>query len=91
MSSRKSPKPTFESSLKRLQEIVETLEQGEVSLDEALELYEEGIELSKFCGQKLKDVELKLKKLSKNLNGQFEISDLTPNEEEKDLDTSEEP
>ncbi len=80
MSSKKPTKPTFESSLKRLEAIVETLEQGEVSLDEALELYEEGIELSKFCGEKLKAVELKLKRLSKNLNGEFEITDLETDE-----------
>ncbi|HWP81209.1 MAG TPA: exodeoxyribonuclease VII small subunit [Bacteroidota bacterium] len=76
MSAKKNPKQTFEESLKRLEKIVEILEQGEISLDEAIELYEEGIELSKFCGEKLKTVELKLKKLSKNLNGEFEITDL---------------
>lgn len=80
MSSKKPTKPTFESSLKRLEAIVETLEQGEISLDDAVELYEEGIELSKFCGEKLKAVELKLKRLSKNLNGEFEITDLETDE-----------
>lgn len=78
MSSKKSGKQSFESSLKRLEAIVETLEQGEVSLDEAIELYEEGIELSKFCGEKLKATELHLKKLSKNISGQFELTDLEP-------------
>jgi exodeoxyribonuclease VII small subunit len=90
MSSRKSTKPTFESSLKRLEEIAETLEQGEVSLDEALDLYEEGIELSKFCSRKLRDVELKLKKLSRNLTGEFEITDLKSDEPELDLETDDE-
>ena len=80
MSPKKPTKPTFESSLKRLEAIVETLEQGEISLDDAVELYEEGIELSKFCGEKLKAVELKLKRLSKNLNGEFEITDLETDE-----------
>jgi exodeoxyribonuclease VII small subunit len=80
MSAKKNPRQTFEESLKRLEAIVERLEQGETPLDEAIELYEEGIELSKFCGEKLKTVELKLKKLSKNLNGEFEITDLETEE-----------
>ncbi|MGH2567160.1 MAG: exodeoxyribonuclease VII small subunit [Bacteroidota bacterium] len=66
----------FESSLKRLEAIVESLEAGEVPLDKAMELYEEGIRLSKFCGEKLLATELRLKKLSKDVNGQFELTDL---------------
>ncbi len=77
----KSSKPqtdgqSFEASLKRLEAIVESLESGEVPLDQAMELYEEGIRLSKFCGEKLRATELRLKKLSKDADGQFELSDL---------------
>ena len=67
---------SFEASLKRLEAIVESLEAGEVPLDKAMELYEEGIRLSKFCGEKLHATELRLKKLSKDVNGQFELTDL---------------
>ena len=67
---------SFESSLKRLEEIVESLESGEVPLDKAMELYEEGVRLSKFCGEKLRTTELRLKKLSKDAEGNFEVSDL---------------
>lgn len=78
MSSKKPGKQSFEASLKRLEAIVETLEKGDVSLDEAVELYEEGIELSKSCGEKLRATELRLRKLSKNVSGQFELTDLEP-------------
>lgn len=67
---------SFEASLKRLEAIVDSLESGEVPLDRAMELYEEGIRLSKFCTEKLRATELRLKKLSKDANGQFELTDL---------------
>ncbi len=76
MTVKKSQKQTFELSLKRLEAIVGALENGDVPLDKAIELYEEGIELSKFCGERLKETELKLKKLSKNIDGQLELTDL---------------
>jgi exodeoxyribonuclease VII small subunit len=40
-----------------------------------MELYEEGIRLSKVCSEKLRATELRLKKLSKNADGQFELTD----------------
>jgi len=64
---------TFEHSMKRLEEIVEKLESGSVSLDNAMELYEEGVKISKQCIEKLTQAELKLKKLSKDVNGNFEL------------------
>lgn len=66
---------SFEHNLKRLAEIVSTLEQGEVSLDEALKMYEEGIQISKLCLNKLTQAELKLKRLSKDADGNFELFD----------------
>ncbi len=65
----------FEHQLKRLEEIVETLEQGEVALDEAMKMYEEGVQISKQCLEKLTQTELKLKRLSKSINGNFELFD----------------
>lgn len=66
--------------MKRLEEIVDALEEGEASLDEAMALYEEGLELSRFCGEKLKATELRLKKLSKTIDGQFELTDFDEQE-----------
>ena len=72
----KSPaKHTFESSMKRLETIVEKLEGGDATLEESLALYEEGIELSKTSMEKLSQAELKLKRITKNLDGSFELFD----------------
>jgi len=72
---KQSPKKTghFELTLKRLEQIVEALEQGNVSLDESMKLYEEGVTLSKRCLDELSAAELKLKKLSKDIEGNFEL------------------
>jgi len=53
----------FEDALARLEEIVEELEKGELSLDETLQIFEEGIRMSKICSQKLNEAELKVEKL----------------------------
>lgn len=66
---------TFEQSFKALEKIVDILEQGEVSLEESIKMYEEGIELSKFCLNKLKEAELKIKKLSKDVNGKLTLTE----------------
>ncbi|MGA2622659.1 MAG: exodeoxyribonuclease VII small subunit [Bacteroidota bacterium] len=68
-------KDNFEQALKRLESIVETLEQGTASLDEAMSMYEEGVQLSKQCLETLTQAELKLKQLSKDVNGNFELSE----------------
>jgi exodeoxyribonuclease VII small subunit len=75
MAAKKQTKNSLEHSLKRLEEIVESLEGGTVSLDEAVELYEEGIVLSKACAEKLKATELKIKKLGKTVDGQFTLDE----------------
>lgn len=77
MSAKKVDKNTLEYSMKRLEEIVEQMENGNVSLDEAMHLYEEGIKISKECADKLKTAELKIKKLSKDIEGQFKLTDLS--------------
>lgn len=79
MTAKKSEKNSLENYLQRLQEIAESLEQGGVPLDEAVNLYEEGIKLSKECAEKLKAAELKIKKLSKGIEEQ-----LTSNETEEE-------
>lgn len=65
----------FEQSLKRLEEIVESLEQGNVSLDEVMKMYEEGVQISKECLEHLSRAEVKLKRLSKDAEGNFELFD----------------
>lgn len=53
----------FESSMKRLNEIVEALERENLSLDEALDLYKEGVELSVDCKKSLENAKLQVKTL----------------------------
>ncbi|MDD5669625.1 MAG: exodeoxyribonuclease VII small subunit [Candidatus Omnitrophica bacterium] len=69
----------FEESLKKLEKIVEDLEKGDLSLDEALKKYQEGIDLSRSCSQRLENAKKKIDILTKNKKGEF---DLKPLEEE---------
>ena len=59
------PKKTFEQAIKRLEEIVAELEEGNLPLEESLKIYEEGVELTKFCSSKLNETEDKIKTLVK--------------------------
>jgi exodeoxyribonuclease VII small subunit len=61
--------PSFEAALKKLETIVQRLEQGELPLEESLMLYEEGIRLSKFCHAKLEEAEGKIELLMKDARG----------------------
>ena len=54
---------SFEGSLKKLEEIVEQLESGDVDLEKSVELYEKGMYLKKICEEKLKKVENQIKKI----------------------------
>ncbi|HEX4999210.1 MAG TPA: exodeoxyribonuclease VII small subunit, partial [Terriglobia bacterium] len=54
------------------EEIVRKLENGDLSLDAALELFEEGIQLSRFCHEKLDSAERRVEILLKNSSGQLQ-------------------
>jgi exodeoxyribonuclease VII small subunit len=54
---------TFESALNRLEEIVNNMESGDISLDDSIKALEEGNDLVKYCLNKLDDAEKKLIKL----------------------------
>ena len=59
----------FESALKSLEDIVTQLESGNLTLDHALELFEEGIKASRFCNSKLEEAERKVEILIKTADG----------------------
>jgi exodeoxyribonuclease VII small subunit len=59
----------FEQALKRLEEIVAELEKGELALERAVELFEEGIKVSRLCGEKLEEAERKVELLIKDSQG----------------------
>ncbi len=58
----------------RLEEIVETLENGDKPLDDVVTMFEEGIRLSTDCLEYLGKVELRLKKLSRDAAGTFRLT-----------------
>ena len=62
-------KPTFELALKNLEEIVLKMEEGELSLDQSLQKFEEGIELVKFCEKNLQEADGRIEKLMKDSDG----------------------
>ena len=63
------PKQTFEKAMEKLEQIVRELENGDVSLDKALQKFEQGIHLSQFCNQKLDETEKKISILLKDKSG----------------------
>lgn len=64
---------SFEETLKKLEEIVSRLENGDISLEESINIFKEGVELTKFCKEKLNEAETQLKKLVKDENGNFQL------------------
>ena len=62
-------KKNFENALDDLENIVQRLDENDLSLDEALSLFEEGIKLSRFCSQKLDSVENKVEILLRDDEG----------------------
>lgn len=64
---KKSHKETFEEKLHRLEEISNLLDSDDIGIEKSIELYEEGIKLSKVCMSTLKDAELKITELKSKL------------------------
>ena len=60
---KKDKKLTFEENIKKLEDIVDLLESGEIDLEKSVELYEKGMILKNNCEEKLKKVELQIKKI----------------------------
>ena len=71
----------FEDALKRLEEIVDTLEKGELSLEKSLKIFEEGVKLSRVCNKILDKAEKKVEMLMQNKNGELETRPFEPEEE----------
>lgn len=62
---------SFEASLKELEQIVEQLETGDLPLEHSLELFEQGVRLSRACQKRLDEAERKVELLLKNDEGDF--------------------
>lgn len=80
----------FEKAFQQLETIVRRLESEELPLDEALLLFEQGIGLSRFCNQKLEEVEKKIELILADAKGQPRIepfpTDAAEDDEEDDED-----
>ncbi len=62
----------FETSLKKLEEVVRRLEGGALSLDDSLKAFEEGVKYAAFCSKKLDEAERRVEVLLKRKDGSFE-------------------
>lgn len=71
---KKRQNPAIETAMKELETLVETLEQGELPLEESLQAFERGVALTRVCQQALDEAEQKVKILS----GETEDAELTP-------------
>ena len=64
----KNKELSFEESLKELENIVDQLESGDIDLEKSVKLYEKGMLLKKNCEDKLKTVEMQIKKIKLDNN-----------------------
>lgn len=59
-------RPSFEDALRELEAIVEKLNEDDISLEKSVELYEEGLRLSKICSETLENAALKIKQIDES-------------------------
>jgi len=57
---------TFEEALTKLEHIVERLEKGDVSLEDSVSQFEEGLKLSNYCSKILEEAELRIEQVNQN-------------------------
>lgn len=74
----KSKEPNFEEALVQLETIVETLESGDLGLDRALKLYEEGISTAQACMKRLEEAKKRIQILTRNSKGELNLEDIKP-------------
>jgi len=76
-------KERFEETFKKLEAIVNKLENGDLPLEESMKLFEEGMRLSKICSQRLTEVQKRVEILLKSADGNLQSQPFSF-EEEKD-------
>jgi len=72
----------FEDVLRDLEGLVEKLETGDLSLDEALGAFEEGVSLVRHLGEKLTEVEKRIEVLTRDPSGMFHLQTVVEDEDE---------
>ena len=66
----------FEEAFKRLEDIVTKMESGDLSLEESMTLFEEGIKLTETCKSRLEAAEKKIQLLTKDSDGNLALEDI---------------
>jgi exodeoxyribonuclease VII small subunit len=69
--------PNFEEKLTSLEAVVERLERGDLSLDESVKLFEEGVKLSNACKQELEQAEGRIQLLVESPGAQMQVTEMS--------------
>ena len=81
----KNDKPkNFETSLEELERIVRELERGDLPLEKSLELFEQGVKLSRACQERLSEAERRIEILTRDSQGRVTVSSFVPEGESGD-------
>lgn len=73
MANKQTSGQSYEAALEAIERIVEQLESGELSLEDSLAIFEKGVGLTKYCYQKLDEVEKKIEILTKGREGKLQL------------------
>ena len=76
---------TFEEALRELEGIVNRLEQGDLPLEEALQFFEDGVKLSRYCHTKLDEAQKRVEILLKDERGKMTAQPFEPTEDGEDV------
>ena len=79
-------KKTFEQAMKQLEKIVQDLESGDMPLEKAIKTFEEGIQLSKFCSEKLDETEKRITILMQNSHGKISEAPFSAENDDSDAE-----
>ena len=83
-SSRKK-KESFEISLNRLEKIVQKMEDGNLALEESLQLFEQGVSLTRLCSQKLEEAEKRIELLTRDESDGITVKSENPDKYQQEL------
>ena len=83
MTKKDQDKKKFKEALEELEQVVEQLESGELSLEDSLAAFEQGVKLVRYCNQKLTEVEKKIELLVKDKEGNLKLKPFADVDEEE--------
>ena len=78
-----SKEMTFEQAITQLEQITKQLESGEIPLDDSLQLFEKGVELTRFCSKSLEEAQQKIAILTKDNQGDIKAKLFSAEEDEE--------